>query len=124
MKSFNEFIGESRDGDLQAFKNIQATSLSPSDFTRIFDKKLGVNWIEIIRSTPIFDQILKHYQERYPNRFADTFKIGDYYFTEILSEEYMAETLCIAYNNAIWIPFNQMVEIDSTFLMDKLFGEF
>jgi hypothetical protein len=127
-ESFREFIGESRDGDLQAFKNIQANSLSPSDFTRIFNKKLGDNWIEIIVSTPLYYQILNYYREHYPNRFADIFKIDDYYFTEILSEEYTSdhqpETLSIAYNNAIWIPFKQMMEIDSTFLMDNLFGEF
>ena len=130
MKSFNEFIGESRDGDLQAFKNIQASALSPSDFTRIFNKKLGDNWIEVSLWTPLYTKAMDYYKAEYPNKSEDIFKIGDDYFVEISSDQFnfsnQTETLAIVSypDNAMWIPFRQMMKIDSTFLMDNLFGEF
>ena len=127
-ESFNKFIGESRDVNHPIFKSIQASALSPSEFTRIFDKKLGDNWIEVSLWTPLYTKAMDYYKAEYPNKSEDIFKIGEDYFVEISSGQFSTQTETLAIvsylDNAIWIPFKQMMEIDSTFLMDKLFGEF
>ena len=132
MKSFNEFIGESRDWSLDRFPVLaKMKDEDPSPFSsvrliRLFDEKLGPDWIEVEKGKRPYDKVYQAGEEEYTtNRNWRNFDVGGYRFLEILMGE-GEETLAIFYPDiaVLWVSNRIADQLDPGWSLDELLSDF
>ena len=132
MKSFNEFIGESRDWSLTRFPVLARMQdedpnwFSPVRLIRLFNEKLGPDWIEVNKGMRPYDTVAQAGKEEYANNGNwRNFDIGGYRFLEILIGT-SEETLAIFYPDleVLWVSNEMANRLSPGWLLDDLLSEF
>ena len=135
MKSFNEFIGESREGHTRpALDEVLRTSDTPSMITRYFDEKLGADFLEFDSESPMGIKITKEFSPkgggtvyRYKAYMTSISRYPFYYYVSKTGPSDLPSHKMLAIRstdwNTWWISQDSLAMIDPTWAIGELFGD-
>lgn len=130
MKSFNQFIGESRvESDRPVFDEILGRVDRPNSIIEYFEAVLGTDFLEFSRESPIGEKIAQEFspkgattQKKYRSFMGSKSGYPYYYFVV----DHRTGPLAIRSTDwtTWWISQDILSKIDPSWLIDTLFRDF
>jgi hypothetical protein len=130
MKTFNQFIGESREESRPVFNTILDRVDTPTKLSQYFEENLGADFLEFSRESEMGDKIAREFsprgavtQKKYRSFMGSKSGYPYYYF---VTNPNGTTALAIRSTDwtTWWIGQDTLAEIDPSWLIDRLFADF